>query len=42
MSFSDFIEIGSEQGCREKGKLNSEGKEYVVSDGDIIHFRFNV
>ena len=42
MSFTDFIEIGSEQGCREKGKLNSEGKEYVVSDGDIIHFRFNV
>ncbi len=42
VSFEDFIEYGGEQGAREAGKLRLEGKEYVVQDGDIIHFRFNV
>ena len=42
MKYSDFIELKSEQACKEAGKLSIEGKEYVVSDGDIMHFRFNV
>ncbi len=42
MHYDDFIEHGSETACREVGKLRVEGKEYVVSDGDIMHFRFNV
>jgi ribosome-binding ATPase YchF (GTP1/OBG family) len=33
---------GGEQGARDAGKLRSEGKEYVVQDGDVMHFRFNV
>jgi hypothetical protein len=40
--FEDLIELGSEARCREAGKLRLEGKEYVVQDGDVIHFRFNV
>jgi ribosome-binding ATPase YchF (GTP1/OBG family) len=40
--YDDFIHHGSEARCREAGKLRLEGKEYVVKDGDIIHFRFNV
>ena len=42
ISYADFIECRGEQGAREAGKLRSEGKEYVVKDGDVIHFRFNV
>ena len=42
ISFSDFIGCGSEHVAREKGLLRSEGKDYVIEDGDIIHFRFNV
>ncbi|HEX7409884.1 MAG TPA: DUF933 domain-containing protein [Candidatus Binatia bacterium] len=42
MHYDDFIRYGSEAKCREAGKLRLEGKEYVVKDGDIIHFRFNV
>ena len=38
----DYQEYKSEAGCREAGKLAIEGKEYVVSDGDVMHFRFNV
>lgn len=41
-SYHDFIQYGGEQGAKEAGKMRSEGKEYVVQDGDIIHFRFNV
>ncbi len=41
-TYDDFIRLGSEAKCREAGKLRLEGKEYVVQDGDIIHFRFNV
>ena len=41
-SYEDFIRLGSEAKCREAGKLRLEGKEYVVQDGDIAHFRFAV
>lgn len=42
IAYDDFIEYGSEAACRENGKLRIEGKEYVVKDGDVMHFRFNV
>lgn len=42
ISYDDFIHYGSEAACREAGKLRIEGKEYVVKDGDVMHFRFNV
>jgi GTP-binding protein YchF len=42
VGYEDFVTCRGEQGAREAGKLRSEGKEYVVSDGDVIHFRFNV
>ena len=42
MSYSDFIELNGESGCRDAGKLNLEGKDYTVKDGDILHFLFNV
>ncbi len=40
--YEDFITLGSEAACKEAGKMNVEGKEYVAHDGDIMHFRFNV
>ncbi len=40
--YQDFLKYGSESGCRDAGKLSIEGKEYLVDDGDIMHFRFNV
>ncbi|MBX3129623.1 MAG: redox-regulated ATPase YchF [Polyangiaceae bacterium] len=40
--WEDLVALGSEAKCREAGKLAIEGKEYVVRDGDVIHFRFNV
>jgi GTP-binding protein YchF len=42
ISFSDFISCGSEHVAREKGLLRSEGKDFLIRDGDIVHFRFNV
>ena len=42
MKYTDFIDFGSEQAVKEAGKLGVQGKEYVVEDGDIMHFRFNV
>ena len=42
MKYTDFISLGSEQACKEKGKLHVEGKNYVVKDADILHIRFNV
>ncbi|HRG82496.1 MAG TPA: redox-regulated ATPase YchF [Chitinophagaceae bacterium] len=42
IGYDDFIHYGSEAACREAGKLRIEGKEYVVKDGDVMHFRFNV
>ncbi len=42
MSYNDFVQYKSEAACRDAGKLRSEGKEYIVQDGDIMHFLFNV
>ena len=42
IAYEDFVACKGEQGAKEAGKLRSEGKEYVVQDGDVIHFRFNV
>ena len=42
IKYNDFITFGSEAACREKGKLSQEGKEYIVGDGDVMHFKFNV
>ncbi len=42
IAYDDFIACGGEQGAREAGRMRSEGKDYVVQDGDIFHFRFNV
>jgi GTP-binding protein YchF len=42
VSYEDFVACGGEHGAREKGRLRSEGKDYRVADGDVIHFRFNV
>ena len=41
-SFEDYVSLGGEKGCRDAGKLRQEGKEYVVQDGDVMHFKFNV
>ena len=40
--YNDFVQLGSESACRDNGKLAVEGKEYIVGDGDVMHFRFNV
>jgi hypothetical protein len=42
IAYEDFIQYGGEQGAKEAGKLRVEGKEYIVQDGDVMHFRFNV
>jgi len=42
IAIEDYISLGGEQGCKEHGKMRQEGKEYIVHDGDIILFRFNV
>ena len=42
MAFADFIGFKGESGCKEAGKLRLEGKEYIVKEGDVLHFRFNV
>jgi hypothetical protein len=41
-SYEDFVACNGEAGAREAGKLRVEGREYVVRDGDVMHFRFNV
>lgn len=41
-SYEDYVANGGEKGCRESGKLRQEGKDYVVQDGDVMHFKFNV
>lgn len=41
-SYEDYVELGGEAGCKAAGKLRIEGKDYVVQDGDVMHFRFNV
>jgi len=42
IAYDDFVACKGEQGAKEAGKLRSEGKEYIVQDGDVVHFRFNV
>jgi len=42
ISYEDFIKYGGEQGAKEAGKMRLEGKDYIVQDGDVMHFKFNV
>ena len=42
IKYDDYVEYGSESACKEAGKLSVEGKDYVVENGDVMHFRFNV
>lgn len=42
IAYEDFVGLGGEQGAKEAGKWRLEGKEYVLKDGDVVHFRFNV
>jgi ribosome-binding ATPase len=42
IKYTDYVKLGSEAACRELGKIAIEGKDYIVQDGDIMHFRFNV
>ena len=42
IKYNDFVALGSESACKDAGKMGVEGKEYIVEDGDIMHFRFNV
>ena len=42
IAFDDYVRLGGEAGARDAGKLRSEGKEYIVKDGDVMNFRFNV
>ena len=42
ISYKDYSELGSEQKVKEAGKMRVEGKEYILKDGDVMHFRFNV
>ena len=42
IKYEDFVNLKSESACRAAGKMGIEGKEYIVQDGDIMHFLFNV
>jgi len=42
IAFNDFVSLKSETACKEAGKMRVEGKDYIVADGDVMHFRFNV
>ena len=42
IKYNDFVTLGSEAACKDAGKMGVEGKDYIVEDGDIMHFRFNV
>jgi ribosome-binding ATPase YchF (GTP1/OBG family) len=42
IAFDDYIALNGEAGARDAGKLRQEGKDYVVKDGDVLHFKFNV
>ncbi|GAA4330579.1 redox-regulated ATPase YchF [Flaviaesturariibacter amylovorans] len=42
IAYDDYVQYGSESACRDAGRLRIEGKEYIVKDGDVMHFRFNV
>ncbi len=41
IAYKDYVELGGEENCKNAGKLRLEGKEYIVNDGDVFHFRFN-
>ena len=42
IAYDDYVSLNGESGARDAGKLRQEGKEYVVKDGDVLHFKFNV
>jgi ribosome-binding ATPase YchF (GTP1/OBG family) len=42
IAFNDYVALKGEQGAKEAGKMRLEGKDYIVRDGDVMHFRFNV
>jgi ribosome-binding ATPase len=42
IAYNDYLACKGEQGAKETGKMRLEGKEYIVQDGDVMHFRFNV
>jgi len=42
ISYNDYVMDGGESGAREKGHLRQEGKSYIMQDGDVVHFLFNV
>ncbi|MGZ3305692.1 MAG: DUF933 domain-containing protein, partial [Asticcacaulis sp.] len=42
MAYEDYVKYNGEAGAREAGKFRQEGKDYIVKDGDIMNFRFNV
>ena len=42
IGYNDYVQFKGEQGAKEAGKMRLEGKEYIVQDGDVMHFRFNV
>ena len=42
IAYDDYVELGGEKGAKEAGRLRMEGKDYVIQDGDVVHFRFNV
>ena len=42
IAYDDYVALGGEQGAKEAGKMRSEGKDYVVKDGDVLNFLFNV
>ena len=42
VAYSDYVDNNGEQGAKDAGKWRLEGKDYIVQDGDVVHFRFNV
>ena len=42
IAYDDYVAAGGEQGAKEAGKMRLEGKDYIIADGDVVHFRFNV
>ena len=42
ISYQDYVDLNGEQKAKEEGKLRLEGKDYILKDGDVVHFRFNV
>jgi ribosome-binding ATPase YchF (GTP1/OBG family) len=42
IAYDDYVALGGESGAKDAGKLRQEGKDYIVQDGDVMHFRFNV